>query len=417
MRIAVWHNLPSGGGKRALGYHVRGLAQRGHHIEVWSPPTADLAFLPLAPWAAEHVVAFDVPPLREKRPILRFFARHAQRLRALEAFEKHSRECAQQIQRKGFDLLFANSSLLPLAVGPIGRLTELPALLYLQEPSRDAFDWERNFLIPDAFVNGPWPHPPLKLYLDELARAQVSRLVIREELRNAASYQEVLVNSHFSSELTTRLYARETQVCYLGIDTTLFRNLDRQREDLIVGLGRLSLAKNAAFVVEAVAKLPQPRPRLIWIGDTDSPERLRLEGLASRLGVTLEIKIRVSDGELIETLNKALLLAYAPRLEPFGFAPLEANACGTPVVAVGEAGVRETVLHEVNGLLVDRDPASMAEAIARLRKEPPLARELGMQGWELVRKKWSLEQAVDRVEGHLLQVARAHIPVRPTVMK
>jgi glycosyltransferase involved in cell wall biosynthesis len=124
------------------------------------------------------------------------------------------------------------------------------------------------------------------------------------------------------------------------------------------------------------------------------------------LGVALEVKIRVSDDELVETLNRALLLAYAPRLEPFGFAPLEANACGTPVVAVGEAGVRETVLNEVNGLLVDSEPASMADAIERLRKQPGLARELGMRGWELVHKKWSVEQAVDRVEGHFLRVAR-----------
>src|SRR6266446_7167318 len=48
VKIAVWHNLPSGGGKRALYYHVRGLVERGHTVESWCPPTADQSYLPSA---------------------------------------------------------------------------------------------------------------------------------------------------------------------------------------------------------------------------------------------------------------------------------------------------------------------------------------------------------------------------------
>ena len=56
MKIAVWHNLPSGGGKRALYNHVRGLRERGHTLESWCPPTADQNYLPLSELIAEHVV-------------------------------------------------------------------------------------------------------------------------------------------------------------------------------------------------------------------------------------------------------------------------------------------------------------------------------------------------------------------------
>ena len=55
MRIAVWHNLPSGGGKRALYEHVRGLIQRGHYVEAWCPPTASQTYLPLSPMIKEHI--------------------------------------------------------------------------------------------------------------------------------------------------------------------------------------------------------------------------------------------------------------------------------------------------------------------------------------------------------------------------
>ena len=45
-------------------------------------------------------------------------------------------------------------------------------------------------------------------------------------------------------------------------------------------------------------------------------------------------------------IHSTAAMLYAPRLEPFGLAPLEANACGLPVIAVPEGGVRETVVHE-----------------------------------------------------------------------
>ncbi len=59
MRIAVWHNLPSGGGKRALYEHVRGLIQRGHYVEAWCPPTASQTYLPLSLMIKEHVTPLN----------------------------------------------------------------------------------------------------------------------------------------------------------------------------------------------------------------------------------------------------------------------------------------------------------------------------------------------------------------------
>src|SRR5260221_3882931 len=60
MKIAVWHNLPSGGGKRALYYHARGLVQRGHFVEAWCPPTSNRNYLPLGEFITEHVLPLDV---------------------------------------------------------------------------------------------------------------------------------------------------------------------------------------------------------------------------------------------------------------------------------------------------------------------------------------------------------------------
>jgi glycosyltransferase involved in cell wall biosynthesis len=84
---------------------------------------------------------------------------------------------------------------------------------------------------------------------------------------------------------------------------------------------------------------------------------------------------------------------------------LEANACGTPVVAVAEGGVRETVQHEVNGLLVpDRDAKALGAAVRRLLHDPSLARKIGETGLKLVQEVWTWEASVNRLEEALLQV-------------
>jgi glycosyltransferase involved in cell wall biosynthesis len=68
------------------------------------------------------------------------------------------------------------------------------------------------------------------------------------------------------------------------------------------------------------------------------------------------------------------------------------------VVAVAEGGVRETVVDDVNGLLVEHNPRAMARAIVRLRDDPALARRLGAGGHRLVHEKWSLGASIDRLE-------------------
>lgn len=95
-------------------------------------------------------------------------------------------------------------------------------------------------------------------------------------------------------------------------------------------------------------------------------------------------------------------MIYAPRLEPFGFAPIEAGACGLPVIAVAEGGVRETVIDDETGLLVHNAPRAVADAVARLLADPALVHRLGTAGRANAERRWSLDAATDRIEQALL---------------
>ena len=202
------------------------------------------------------------------------------------------------------------------------------------------------------------------------------------------------------------MYGLDSTVCYLGVDTQLFVNHQYARENFVVSVGQLSPNKNVEFVIKAVAKIGAPRPRLVWIANRGEDwyyEKMR--SLAESYGVTFEARASIDDNELVDILNRATAMVYAPRLEPFGLAPLEANACGLPVVAVAEGGVRETIIDGVNGLLVQHQPQMMAHAIQRLAHDKDLAAQLSKNASKIVQEKWSVNSAVERLERQLTQAA------------
>ena len=130
--------------------------------------------------------------------------------------------------------------------------------------------------------------------------------------------------------------------------------------------------------------------------------------LAHSLGVELRIQMTISDAELVTILNKATLLLYTSRLEPFGFAPLEANACGLPVVGIAEGGIRETIQDGVNGFLVDPEPESIARAASQLLQDPTLTRQMGERAVINVKRNWNVESSIDRLEKILVQAVSAN---------
>src|SRR6266567_1144592 len=135
MRVAVWHNLPSGGAKRALYYHVRGLVGRGHLVEAWCPPTSDRNYLPLSELITEHVLPIDTGQKGKLVARIPLLGLHDYHLRQTKALDEHCQRCAEEINRGDFDTLFANSSV-DYHVSSIGRYVNTKKVLYLQEPNR-----------------------------------------------------------------------------------------------------------------------------------------------------------------------------------------------------------------------------------------------------------------------------------------
>jgi glycosyltransferase involved in cell wall biosynthesis len=408
LRIAVWHNLPSGGGKRALFDHVKGLLERGHHVESWRPQTADASYLPLTELCPEHVVPLSPvtpwPWFRRGRALV---GDHIMRAR-IAAMDRHCQECASQINRGGFDVLFANACVF-FRVTSIAKHVHIPSAIYLGEPYRWLYE---------ALPRLPWAALPRQrggLLSPRRWRERVSdsihvralRLQTRQELENASAFDSILVNSLYSRESILRAYGLESTVCYLGIDHTKFKPTGERVESFAMGLGGLSFEKGPDRAIRALGCVnSSKRPELIWVGNfTNADYQRELHELAAHCGVRLTVKVRVSDAELVSLLSRAAMLLYTSRLEPFGLAPLEANACGAPVVGVAEGGVRESVIHRRNGLLVAGDDSrELGRAIECLIDDPPFAQKLRETSVDHVRSNWSLERAIDSLENALIKL-------------
>ena len=163
--------------------------------------------------------------------------------------------------------------------------------------------------------------------------------------------------SHYVAGRIARYYNREATVIYPPVDTDFFRPRTQVAERSALVVSALVPYKRIEVAIEACAVAGVP---LTIAGE--GPDRARLERLA---GPTVTFLGRVSDADLRELYSSAGV-TLLPGEEDFGIVPLEAQACGRPVVAYGRGGARETVLENVTGLLVDDpSPAAFGAAIRR----------------------------------------------------
>ena len=410
MKIAVWHNLHSGGGSRALQYHIQGLISAGHEVEIWADaPTAD-GFMKLPDGVKLHQV-----PLRytEKQPSLRekisslFFKKDLN----MVSMEKHCQQCANEINQGFFDVLFANSCHY-YGVPFIGQFIKIPKILYLGEPNRYLYE-----AMPEQIWEAPTSNlskltPKFWVYMfSDTWRTNKFRVYVREERKNFQAFDKVFVNSYFSMENCKRAYGLPSEVCYLGVDNELFKPVDSSViKPYVVGLGGFYAHKNPELAIRAVGGIAENRPKLLWVGNMVDDEYWDgMVELARSLNVVLEVKKMVTDAQLVELLSGAICMIYSSNLEPFGFAPLEANACGTPVIAVAEGGVRETIIHKKNGFLSESKPEKIAKYIQQLIDSQELKKEISKFAIENVQQNWTLAQCSERINLAIKSVVKKSI--------
>jgi glycosyltransferase involved in cell wall biosynthesis len=196
----------------------------------------------------------------------------------------------------------------------------------------------------------------------------------------------------------------------------------RKRRYRILSVGRLVPRKGVDLVIRALPYLKAAGfddVELLIVGgggDTNvmhaDPEIRRLLDLAAGLGVSEHVTLQgqVSRAEMPGIFRSADAVVCAPWYEPFGIVPLEAMACGIPVVAAAVGGLRDTVVDHTTGLHVPpRDPEAIASALSLLLENPALRTKLGQAGERRARTRYSWDRVAAETE-KAYQLAMAGAP-------
>jgi glycosyltransferase involved in cell wall biosynthesis len=401
VRIALVHNLPSGGAKRHTREQLRELSTRGHQIVEFAPESADSDFTPFTPYlSGRRVYPFTPVDSPRRVPLVTPYLNVWAGLRTLARMDSLSRQMAHDIDAAGFDLAFAKDC--QLIMNPyVLRHVRTPSLFQCHHGLRHRVENAQRRTTGSRVQS-------LKNVYYSPARGLFDAAFRHAEARNIRSAGQVLTNSRFSQALIARHYRRSSRVIYPGIDTQLFQPQPVSTEPYVLSVGALIYSKGHRFVLTALGRLPDAsRPPLRIVANSVAAEEQQVIcRMANELGVQVDIETVRDDQRLVEIYSRARVFVYAPEQEALGMAPLEALACGTPVVAVGEGGVLETIADGTTGLLVKRDPDAFAAALSSVLTNDSLRRRLADAGVDYVRTHWTWRRAVDELEQSFRYVSR-----------
>ncbi|MHB8134448.1 MAG: glycosyltransferase family 4 protein [Anaerolineaceae bacterium] len=394
MKVAIYHNLPSGGSKRVLFEVVSRLSYQ-HEFYVFSYSCADHEFCDIRSYVKTYTI-FDF----RRYPLFKSpFGRINQFIRWLELNKLIGidKKISEIVDQKDFDFIWVFPCQIQNSPAILRFIEKTPKLYLCQEPLRAVYE-EKPFRPYE--LKGKFYKKVLD-YIDPLPKLFYSKL-IKNDRMNVSHASRVLTNSNFMNKIIARIYLIDPMTNYGGVDINFFKPSNLPKENFLLSVGSLTPLKGFDFLIRAIALLPEQLrlPLVIACNFENPPERTYLQELANELNVELRLMVGISDQLLKDLYNKATLTLYAPIREPFGLVAIESMACGTPVVGVAEGGLLETIRHQETGLLTPRNEQEFSLAIQTLLSNPQKIDEFGKAGVIDVAQNWSWERSANNFEKH-----------------
>jgi glycosyltransferase involved in cell wall biosynthesis len=227
----------------------------------------------------------------------------------------------EQLDLSGYDLILSSSH--AVAKGVIVGPDQLH-LSYVHSPMRYAWDLQHQYLA-ETGLDHRW--------LGWVARVFLHRLRLWD-VRTPFGVDAFMANSGFIRRRIHRVYGRDATVIYPPVDTESF-SCRTAKEDFYLTASRMVPYKRMDLIVAAFTATPHRR--LVVIGDGPEAPRIRRQA-----GPNIEFLGHLPGEVLRDYMQRARAFVFAAE-EDFGIVAVEAQACGTPVIAYGKGGSLETV--------------------------------------------------------------------------
>lgn len=225
---------------------------------------------------------------------------------------------------------------------------------YVHSPIRYAWDLQHQYLKESGLNKG--------------MKGSLAKLILHYmrmwDNRTSSGVDHFIANSQFIARRIKKVYGREADVIYPPVDVDRF-TLHENKSDFYFTASRLVPYKRIDLIVEAFNHLPDKK--LVVIGD--GPEMMKIKNKASP---NVEILGYQTNDVMLRYMQTAKAFVFAAE-EDFGITPVEAQACGTPVIAFGKGGSLETVrpygVSNPTGLFFEQQTINhIVEAIQRFEK-------------------------------------------------
>lgn len=250
----------------------------------------------------------------------------------------------EQFDLSGYDLIISSSY--AVAKGVLTGPDQLH-ISYVHSPMRYAWDLYHSYLRETGLSRG--------------IRGFFARLLLHYiriwDSRTCHGVDHFIANSKFVSRRIRKIYGRDSEVIYPPVRLDDFQ-LHRAKDDFYVTASRLVPYKRISLIVEAFSRMPDKK--LIVIGDGPEMQTARKKASSNILFMGYQPR-----NVLVDYVQRARAFIFAAE-EDFGIAPVEAQACGTPVIAFGKGGVLETVIDGETGVFFyEQTPDALISAVNR----------------------------------------------------
>jgi glycosyltransferase involved in cell wall biosynthesis len=227
----------------------------------------------------------------------------------------------EQFDLSSYDIVISSSH--AVAKGVITGPNQLH-LCMCYSPIRYAWDLQHQYLKESNLERG------LKSWIVKYLLHRIRQW----DVRTANGVDEFIAISNFISRRIWKVYRRESITIYPPVDTAAFE-LKESKEEFYLTASRLVPYKKIDLIVEAFAGMPEKK--LVVIGDGPDAEKIKSKSTAN-----IQLLGYQPFNVLRDHMQRAKAFVFAPE-EDFGIVPIEAQACGTPVIAYGKGGALETI--------------------------------------------------------------------------
>ena len=264
----------------------------------------------------------------------------------------------EQFDLSEYDVILSSSH--AVAKGVLTNSNQLH-ISYVHTPIRYAWDLYHQYLRESGLDKG------LK---GKLAKYFLHKIRIWD-MSTINRVDHYIANSHYIARRIKKIYGKESTVIYPPVDVEKFE-LCENKEDFYMTASRMVPYKKIDMIVEAFSKIDK---KLVVIGTGPDMEKIK-----AKAGTNVELMGYQSDEVMINMMQRAKAFIFAAE-EDFGITPVEAQACGTPVICLGRGGTKETVLDMVSGVhFMEQSVDALLEAVEKFEKnsdnfEPKKIRE------------------------------------------